>query len=873
MSTLAQRSLAAGEISPSVYSRCDTTKYQQGLRKLRNGHVKREGGIKSRNGTVFIGECRTPTEMSRLITFDMDSSAFVLEMAPLAIRVIANTFAPEIATIAGKTISGITQATEAVVTSATHGLANGTRVFIENVVGMTELNGRQFIVSDQATNTFKIKYLNGTYVNSTAFTAYGSAGTAYPEYKITSTYTESALRYIQYAQDAFDMVFAHSDYDVKLAIKGSTLADPTDWSFGNMGHTSPRESDGSFLGKPSSPANGGGAGTNAFWVITGYDPITGEETEQVGPTSSTTVPTSGSPVAVTWTNAPGSPPKVRIYRRKNGIYGYVGVADGPGQTFSDVGVEADTTMTPPVAGVSFGNTAGTFPAVCGFIQQRLALACVPASAPSTIWMSAVSSKANFLIRTPPVDSDLIVAKLANSGFSSIRHVIELSKPVIMTSKTVQTLNGGDSGALLPTEINPATASAIKSAQIPQALRVGEGALVVEARGSAVKDLSFQISVDGYQGQDLTTFSKHLFRGYQIVDWAHQENPDSIVWMVRSDGALISMTYIKEQQINGFGLHTFQGGEVEAVCVAPFFDYDYVYLTIKRTINGETKRYIERMATNQDVALEARVHMDSALTYDGENQGGPTMTISGGTNWDQDEILTITAGSSFFSASEIGNAIHLTGSDGTLIRFSLTEYTSTTVMKGIPHKEIPVVMRSTAISTWSRAVDRVTGLWHLEGEDVSVFADGSVIASPNNPNYTVITVSGGAINLARPYAIITVGLPFTFDAETLDIDSANGETLADKKKIVTKVSMNVEETASLFVGQEEPTGDDMLENLNESKLWQVTNIGDPVELKTEVVDVAIESNWDSNGRVFIRQVDPLPVTINSILPDVMAPFRK
>lgn len=80
------------------------------------------------------------------------------------------------ATSAAKTITAATAANPVVVTSSTHGLANGTVVVITGVVGMTELNGRAFVVANQATNTFELKGVDGT-----AYTTYASGGSATPQ--------------------------------------------------------------------------------------------------------------------------------------------------------------------------------------------------------------------------------------------------------------------------------------------------------------------------------------------------------------------------------------------------------------------------------------------------------------------------------------------------------------------------------------------------------------------------------------------------------------------------------------------------------------------------------------------------------------------
>lgn len=72
-----------------------------------------------------------------------------------------------------KTITGITQANPAVVTSSSHGFTNGKAVYIQDVVGMTEVNGTWFTVANATANTFELQG-----VDSTGYTAYSSGGTA-----------------------------------------------------------------------------------------------------------------------------------------------------------------------------------------------------------------------------------------------------------------------------------------------------------------------------------------------------------------------------------------------------------------------------------------------------------------------------------------------------------------------------------------------------------------------------------------------------------------------------------------------------------------------------------------------------------------------
>ena len=87
-------------------------------------------------------------------------------------------------------------------------------------------------------------------------------------------------------------------------------------------------------------------------------------------------------------------------------------------------------------------------------------------------------------------------------------------------------------------------------------------------------------------------------------------------------------------------------------------------------------------------------------------------------------------------------------------------------------------------------------------------------------------------------------------------------------------MHVEETRGVWAGSKPPDDDtvDPLEGLFEFKLRDAESSDDPTDLKTEVIDIGIQTDWSQGGRVFIRQVDPVPMTILSIVPSGFIPFK-
>ena len=582
--------------------------------------------------------------------------------------------------------------------------------------------------------------------------------------------------------------------------------------------------------------------------------------------TSAAAPSVGAPHVVAWTSPGGDISEYNIYKEVNGVYGQIGIAQGT--SFDDINITPNTTFTPPSSRNPFIGT-DNYPSTVTYIQQRLAFANTNNNT-EKVYLSRTANFKNLTKSSPLQSDDAITFTMAGRQVNEVKALLDLGRLVILSSGGEWSAEG-DNGVLTPTSINTKQYSYNGSGDL-QPITIDGAAIYQQARGSIIRDLGYDFQIDGYKGNDLTIFSAHLFDKFTLVDWAYQQIPHSILWTVRSDGALLGMTFVKNQEVRAWHRHDTKGGTFENVVVVPEGNEDVLYVTVRRTINGKVVRFIEKMTTRQITNIVNNKFMDSHLSYDGRNTAATTMTLSG-SGWTYTDPLTLTASVSTFTSADIGNAVHLRGASNELIRATITAYTSGTVVTILPHKTVPADLQATATTDWDLAVDQVGGLWHLEGEEVAVFGDGFVVASPNNESYDIITVTNGIATLDKPYGVIHVGLPYISDIETLDIDTPNGETLSDKHKIVSEVTMFVEETRGLWVGPKPPTSDtlDPLEDLREYKLRDDEGYDSPVALRTETIQVNIKAEWNSNGRIFVRQVDPIPSTILSVCPAGKFPF--
>ncbi len=227
-SSYAFTNFTAGELSPRMDGRTDLEKYFFGCKTLENMVVHPHGSASRRPGTRYVSEIKDSSAVTRLIPFEFSTTqTYMLEFGNLYIRFYKDN---GIITETGKTISAITKANPGVVTATSHGYSNGDYVIISGVVGMTELNGRQFKVASVTTHTFALQDMDGNNFDTSSLTTYASAGTAFKIYQITTTYATADLFELKYAQSADVMYITHPSY----VIRKLTRTGHTSWSIADV---------------------------------------------------------------------------------------------------------------------------------------------------------------------------------------------------------------------------------------------------------------------------------------------------------------------------------------------------------------------------------------------------------------------------------------------------------------------------------------------------------------------------------------------------------------------------------------------------------------------------------------------------------------
>lgn len=588
---IAQAGFSGGEIAPSLFGRFDLEKYGLSLKSAKNCIITKYGGVMNRAGTMFVGEVRDSAKSTRIVGFQFSTiQAYILEFGDEIMRPIYDSGQ---VLQSAKNIVSITKASPGVITITGHGWSNGDKIFPDAIGGMTELlDGRVFTVANAATDTFTLTDMWGDAVDTTNYTTYTSGGTFSRLYQVAMPYDHLDVFAVSYAQTADTMHLAHASY----APQRLTRTGHASWTVGAITF-------GATLAAPTSPAAaatvGSGSDTHSY-KITAIDEDTGEESLPSSVASTTNdLTVDGNYNTVSWAAVSGAERYI-VYKAESGVYGLIGGTTGT--SFIDDNILPDLGDTPPASRNPFGST-NNYPSVTDFHEGR-SLWGGTNNIPGGVWMSVSNLYYNLNVASPAKSDDAVTFDL-RPGVNSVHGLASLKKLVVLTADAEYTVEGGGvTNYITPASLVVQRHTARGSKRL-RPIVIGDITLHVQRQGGAVRALGYSFEKDGVRSNDLTLLAPHLFRGRTIVDWCYQQDPDSIVWCVRDDGVVLSLTFVEDQNTFAWCPHYLGGtfgsgasatgyGVAESCACIEGEEQDDVYFVVKRTINGATKRYIEQL---------------------------------------------------------------------------------------------------------------------------------------------------------------------------------------------------------------------------------------------------------------------------------------
>lgn len=395
------------------------------------------------------------------------------------------------------------------------------------------------------------------------------------------------------------------------------------------------------------------------------------------------------------------------------------------------------------------------------------------------------------------------------------------------------------------------------------VQAGDSVLFALPTGRRVRDMRYSFNTAGYECNDVTILAEHIATG-QITQLAFAQEPHSIVWACCANGDLIGLTFMLEQDVVGWHAHPVGGSfgtrdsaVVESLCCIPAPDgtYDQVWMIAKRTIDGATTRYVEYLEKEwiaDEDELDDAVFSDSAIGFDGEVVGA-SATISGGTTWEAGDTGAVASVTVTPGAGDIGDWLRLRNDSGEAI----VEITSAWLLGSFDVSfvsEVPVGLRAVLADEVAYMRDTFSGLDHLEGEELTVLADGG-----GHPN---VTVTAGAITLQERAARVIVGLPADCELETMRIEAgAEDGTAQGKTKRIHRVILRLHETMGGKVG---PDGkEELIQYRNTSGAMSVQ-----APLETGDYITSYPEGYTRIGRIRVINDQPFPMTVVGIYPQLV-----
>jgi len=640
-------------------------------------------------------------------------------------------------------------------------------------------------------------------------------------YEVPHPYTEAELREVQYVQQKDVLYMVHKNHPVaKLSRFG-----PDDWVYEEI----------DILGGPFLETNADDTKTLTASATTG----TGITITAVGH-----APFLAAHVGTYWLigSTVGTDPAIQGYVIMTGFTSTTIMTADVIETLSTA------VATDEWAEGAWSSIRG-YPQTVTFDKRRLAYGASTFE-PQKLWESKPFIYDDFTVGD--LADDAINIEVSSDQSNTFRWLSPGNVLAIGTFGGEFVVSSGTQGeTLTPANVNAQPQSSWGSEPI-QPRRISTYTYYVQRGGRKIRELYYFWDLDTYKSADITIYSEHITES-GVVELIYQQNPDSILWCVRADGKLACLTRETDQLIMAWTTVETDGLYKSIASIPNSTEpYDEVWVVVTREIDGGTKRYVE-LFHNQiapDDQQEA-FYVDAGLCFDAYAlTTGVTLTLGALTGTG----ITVTAGSAYFTAGMVGRRIKAYV-DGVLLGdLKITGFTSTTIVTGDVRLDFSSL--TYLANQWGVSVTDLSGLDHLEGEEVVYLADGGVENFEDR-----LTVAGGAITMNSDYFYICVGKSYESYLTTLPLstDMKTGTSIGQKKRI-NQIGAKVDRSLGVEYGK------------NKTSLFkfttraQATLLGTPEPLYTgEYNGQLFQGTVDYTAQITIAQRRPLPMNLLAIMP--------
>lgn len=603
-----QTNFTAGELSPRLFARVDLSRYQNGCSELLNMTVQPHGGAIRRTGSYFVGEVKDSATLTILRPFQFSTvQAYVLELGEGYIRFFRNHGRVE-------SPPGVpVEVASPYLASELRGLRFAQSADILYIVHPNHAPRKLSRLSDTSWTLTAVDFTDGPWLEQNA---------------TTTTITPSARTGAGITLTASASLFSVADVGRLVRIQ----------------HTAPAYAAGAVS-----------VGDRVVTTVSSVDRLY----ECIVAGNASAAPSSEGDDILDGTA------RWKYIGRGKLAWGWARITAFTSATVVTATVGAPFAATAAAIAWQLGEWGGGrgFPRTVTFHQERTVWGGSIAK-PQTLWFSQTGDFENMAPTDPDgavLDTSAVTITINDDQVNTIRWLSSFNRGLAAGTAGGEFLvaPGNPQEPLSPTNVRAVRQGSRGSSPLIAGERVDSVVLFVQRAGQKLRELVYDFGTDAYQTNNLTILSEHITTP-EVIDGAYQEEPDGLVWLVRSDGVLLSLTYEREQEVRAWSRHVLGGGgAVESVACIPNPDgtADEAWLIVRRTINGVPRRYIEYLAKPFRPAVDGQASgffVDAGLTY----TGAPATTFSGLHHLEGEEVAIVADGALAPRRSVLGGAVSI-----------------------------------------------------------------------------------------------------------------------------------------------------------------------------------------------------------------------
>lgn len=803
-----------GEVAPAFYGRLDLQKYPFGMAEVENFFIDYHGGMMNRAGTEFMA--MFDEQVHKFARFRAKLYDITLFFTAMKMRVIiGGEFVKSAANAAGTMDAGVV--------TAANTLVVGQLVWVD----AGDYKG-YFKVTARTSGDFTITSPIGNVIPN-------GAVTWAPVYELATTFSDADLAEMKITQDLEKLVVTR---DTMLPRFIERISD-NNWVLSVFSNTLPDAPTGL-----SGSASGAGSASVGFAVTAVVDGVESALSTELVTNSIVNYTTTTGHFTLSWSAVTGAE-RYNVYRSlvfpttypTGAQLGYVGYTTGT--TFVDRNITADNTKTPPVAVDFFADS--NFPAVYARFQQRGVYAGL-AKDPLTIVGSIANDKGRFSVAFPTIATDSYSYTLDAPSERPIKHMLPLRYGLMLfTDDGITQLRGGESTALSATSALAELQGYVSVSDLDP-IAINMDVLFMTSLFSEFNQMVYTEYTNSFKMQDILVLSSHLFSpGNQAVEISWAPEPFKLLHFVREDGQRVVLTYERNLEVYGWARYRTKGDYLSIQVVSEDL-HNIAYQTVRRRIKGKDVMFLEREKPRQEDCYSKMWFVDAGVSrplvkpaqtgtiiYDSALDLWTFQTSD--TSWAARDRVLYAAGGMFRVVDVYPTYV------------TLAVMSTPQISEFYQDNRIRVASGKWGYNT---PVTEVRGLWWLDGETVSVQADGDAELEK--------VVNDGTISLTNEAAFVVVGFSYKAKARTLPLSLPN-YVLGGLPLSLRGMALRQNNSRGLAVGAS-------LESLEELPSRRDEFWGNPLQPFSELTvhELWGADGWELDAQIYFDQSYPLACTV-------------